>query len=151
MWVWSEEEFKKRISLRAAELKISVTQLLRTAGVHKDTFFKDVASRRLDTFIKLAEACQWTLAQVIGLNVLGRIDLDLSLMAYQTANRVMLRLPREAQNDIRLIAFHGYVYDALVERQQHGRVIDANILGAYEEILFQTWEGRSPDRVEEPA
>lgn len=143
--MWSEAALKGRLKARAAELGKPLRQLLAEAGVGHDTIDKvPAAGRRIDTLEKLARACEWSLEEIMGFSMLGRISLELSQMAFTTAERVLARLPREAQTRERLIAFHAYIYDALSACRREGRPLDAATLTAYEQILIHAWEGVGP-------
>lgn len=140
---WSEEAFRARLVARAAELGKSLRVLLGEAGIGHDTIDKLPASgRRIDTLEKVATAFGWSLAEVMGFNVLGRIDLELSQKAFAAAERVIERLPRGAHTREYLVAAHAYIYDALAVRQRDGRPIDDATLTAYEEMLIRAWEGQ---------
>jgi hypothetical protein len=139
--IWSEEQFKARIIARAAELGLSLAQLLKNAGLNNDTFYKEpVSGRRLDTFLKLAAGCHWSLAEVLGLSLIGRIDLELSKKAFLTAQRLMARLPRAAESPELLIEAHAYIYDALAARRRDGLDVNDATLNNYVEILARAWE-----------
>ena len=140
---WSEAAFKERIAARAKQLGISLTQLLAKAGLAHDILDKKPASgRRVDTLEKLADACNWSLAEVMGLDVFGRISQELLKKAFTSAQRVLSRLPQGAQTEDHLIAAQAYIYDALDARRRDGRRIDDATLEAYEEMLIRAWEGK---------
>jgi hypothetical protein len=146
---WSETAFRARLKARAAELGQPYRVLLAAAGIGHDTIDKEPASgRRIDTLEKIAVAFRWSLAEVMGINALGRIDLQLLKEAFASAKRVLGHLPRSAQTDEHLVAAQAYIYDALAARQRDGREMDnatlKATLTAYEEILIRAWEGEGP-------
>jgi hypothetical protein len=142
---WSEEALKARLVARAAELGKPLRVLLAESGIGHDTLDKLPASgRRIDTLERIATAFGWSLAEVMGFNVLGRIDLELSQRAFAAAERVIERLPRGTHIRERLVEAHAYIYDALAARQRDGRPIDDATLTAYEEMLIRAWEGQGP-------
>jgi hypothetical protein len=142
---WSETALRARLKARAAELGKPLRALFIEAGIGHDTIDKVPASgRRIDTLEKLATAFEWSLAEVMGFNVLGRISLELSEKAFATAERVISRLRRDEQTREHLIAAHAYIYDALAARQREDRPIDDATLLAYEEMLIRAWEGEGP-------
>jgi hypothetical protein len=141
---WSEDDFRKRADARAEELGTPLRKLLIDAGVGHDTLDKVPASgRRIDTLVKVAQALRWTLADVMGHNMLGRISRELSAKAFVSAERILARLPGEAQTRENLVQLHADIYDALAGRQRDGRPIDDETLRAYEEALIAAWEGRA--------
>jgi hypothetical protein len=141
---WSEDELRRRLEARAEELGAPLRKLLIDAGIGHDTIDKVPASgRRIDTLIKFASALRWTLADVMGHNMLGRISRELSAKAFASAERIVARLPGEAQTRENLVQLHADIYDALAARQRDGRPIDSETLRAYEEALIAAWEGRA--------
>jgi hypothetical protein len=141
---WSEDELKKRIEARAAELGVPLRKLLADAGIAHDTMDKAPASgRRVDTLERVAAALRWTLADVMGFNMLGRISRELSAKAFASAERIIAHLPSDAQTRENLIQIHADIYDALVARQRDGRPFDDETLRAYEEIQIAAWEGKA--------
>jgi hypothetical protein len=140
---WSEEEFRRRADARAEELGVPLRKLLIDAGIGHDTLDKVPASgRRIDTLVKVAQALRWTLADVMGHNMLGRISRELSAKAFVSAERILARLSGDAQTRENLVQLHADIYDALAGRQRDGRPIDDETLRAYEEALIAAWEGR---------
>lgn len=141
MTAWSESAFRARLVARAAELGKPLRVLLAEGGIAHDTIDKIPSSgRRIDTLEKIAAALQWSLAEVMGFNVLGRISLELSQMAFAAAERVIARLPRALQQREKLIAAHAHIYDVLVDRQRDGQPIDEATLSACEQMLIRAWE-----------
>jgi hypothetical protein len=150
---WSETAFRARLKERAIELGKPLRALLADAGIGHDTIDKEPASgRRVDTLEKIATAFQWTLAEVMGHDVLlGRISLELSQMAFASAHRVIARLPVDAQTDERLIEAHAHIYDVLVARQREGEPNDATHLASIEQMLVRAWENAaSPPTITRP-
>jgi hypothetical protein len=137
---WSEEDFKTRMSQRAAELGLSLTALLEKAGLDASALSRvPVQGRRLDTFLKLAEACEWGLAEVLGLSLAGPVERDLLQAAYRAATRVMQQVEPAARDEARLVRFQAQIYDRLVHRRRRGETIGDELLRAYEEMLIATW------------
>jgi hypothetical protein len=143
---WSETAFRARLKTRAAELGKPLRVLLAEAGIGHDTIDKVPASgRRIDTLEKIATAFQWSLAEVMGFNMLGRISVELLQTAFTSAERVVSRLPRAAQTRERLIEAQAHLYDVLAARQLDGHEIDESTLRALEEMLIRAWEGGPSD------
>lgn len=144
---WSEEAFQARLEARARELGQPLNKLLANIGLGHDTLKRNVGARRLDTLDKIAGALGWSLAEVMGFN--ARIDVKLSGEAFAAAQRVISRLPKEAQSDETFVWAHACIYDLLSARRREGRLSDdpalrAEILRSYEEMLVASWEGRDP-------
>ena len=77
------------------------------------------------------------------------IAIDLSLMAFVLARRVLGHLPRAARTEERLVAFHAYIYDALIEAREH-RPLDERVLAQYEQIMVDACKkGWRPQSEEE--
>jgi hypothetical protein len=141
---WSEEQFKARITARAAELDQPLRKLLAKVGLGHDTIDKLPSSgRRIDTLERIAEALQWSLAEVMGFNVLGGISIELSERAFVAAERALELLPSAARTRGNLVAAHAHLYDRLAARQRDGRPITDEIVDAYVEMLAQAWEGKT--------
>lgn len=133
---WSEDAFKTRIAARAGELGLSLSALLGRAGLDPSALSRSpVQGRRLDTYLKLAEACDWSLAELLG----EALDPDLLLTAFLTARQVLQQLDPAAQDDARLVRLQAQIYNLLAARRRRGEPIDAALLQAYAEILVATW------------
>lgn len=146
---WSEEALRVRLEARAKEIGVPLRKLLADAGIGHDTIDKAPASgRRIDTLERVAVALRWTLADVMGFNMLGRISRELSAEAFASAEKILARLPSDANTRENLVQLHADIYDALVARQRDGRPFDDETLRAYEEHSIAAWEGRAaPPRV----
>jgi hypothetical protein len=144
---WSDEEFRARIVARAAELGISLAGLLEAAGVSREVFYKvPISGRRIDTLEKIAAACNWTLAEVMGLE--ERPSVELMELALASARRVMAGLPKWARTEQLFAHALTYLYDELVGLRRTGVSPTAEHLKACERILIHAWGSR--DRVLEP-
>jgi hypothetical protein len=141
---WSEEEFRKRIEGRAEEFGAPLRKLLADAGIAHDTIDKvPTSGRRIDTLERIAAALRWTLPDVMGFNMLGRISRELSAKAFVSAERVLAHLSSDAQTRENLVQLHADIYDALAARHRAGRPFDDETLRAWEEILIASWEGKA--------
>jgi DNA-binding Xre family transcriptional regulator len=75
---WSETDFRARCRQRAAELGKSHRKLMAEHGIGHDTLDKTPsAGRRIDTLEKIGIALDWSLAEVLGFDVPGKISLHL--------------------------------------------------------------------------
>lgn len=134
--------------MRAAELGKTLRTLLAEAGLGHDTVDKIPAvGRRIDTLEKIAVAFNWSLAEVMGFSLLGRISRPLSKLAWGSARRVLSHLPRAAQTDDHLMDLHASVYDLLAERESAGLSMDPDVLTkdvlpSFEKALLHLWEQR---------
>lgn len=87
---WSEEEFLARIDARLAELGKSRSGALTQAGASADLIRKEPAyGRRIDSIITIARACDWTLAEALGIT--GLPDPDLLRISTALALRMIPR------------------------------------------------------------
>lgn len=146
--VWSEAEFRQRLGARAKELGVPLRQLLAEAGMSHDTIDKTpVSGRRIDTLERCAAACHWSLAEMMGHDVLSRISIELLVTAFQAAQRVLYRLPKHAETEHRLVELQAHIYDALAAREREGRRVDAEIVRAFEDMLVATWADEAPRTV----
>jgi hypothetical protein len=122
---WSEEDFRKRVQARAVELGTSVRQILIAAGVALDLLDKrPVSGRRIDTLEKLARACNWSLAELMGHDVFDRISEDLLVEAFKIA-REGLRYVADAEDAMPTAV--AQVYNVLADRRRDGQVIDDTV------------------------
>jgi hypothetical protein len=144
---WSEEAFQARLEARARELGQPLSKLLANIGLGHDTLKRNVGARRLDTLERIAGALGWSLAEVMGFN--PRIDIKLSGEAFAAAQRMLARLPKEAQTDDNFVWAHACIYDLLSARLREGRLPDdpalrVEILQTIVETMVASWEGRDP-------
>jgi hypothetical protein len=140
---WSDEEFRARVAARAAELGMSLTELLEKAGVSREMFYKvPLTGRRIDTIEKIGEACSWTLAEVMGLE--ERPTVEMMAMAFASAQRVMAGLPNWARREPLFVEALTYLYEELLGvRRKRGQLGTADDLGACERMLIRSLEGRN--------
>lgn len=135
---WSDENFIERVAERARELGLRMAELLERAGVSREVFYKTpVSGRRLDTIMKVADACGWTLREAMGFG--DELSLDGMLKAYVGAQRVMAALPVVLRNDERLVEAMVYLYQ---EFQMRGADMPWS---ACESMLIRDWAGRRQD------
>lgn len=120
---WSDREFCERVARRCAELGRSQRQVLKAAGVAHDYLQTTPAhGRRIDTLEKVAQAIDWTLADVLGLSVSARLDGEVSLYAYHDTQQAAQVVQRIDEEDFCQI--HGAFYNLYVSRLPGGQAID---------------------------
>jgi transcriptional regulator with XRE-family HTH domain len=149
---WSDEEFRARVAARAAELGMSLTELLEKAGVSREVFYKvPTTGRRIDTIEKIAEACGWTLGEVMGLE--ERPAVEIMAAAFASAQRVMAGLPNWARTEALFVEALTYLYEeAMGERRRLRQrsaedlkaLVFAEYLKGYERILIRSLERKNP-------
>ena len=140
MSAWSEEDFQQRCHRRAAELGQPLRKLLDREGLGHDTM--DVqTSRRVTTLEKIARALHWSLAEVMGFSVLGRISPDLLEIAFNTAQEALLTHlpPGDPSSSRRVIRTAARVYNVLHAAQSDGSPIDAAMLAAIRRTIVEVW------------
>lgn len=137
---WSEDEFRARVTARAAELGETINSLLERAGV-LEAFRKTPSSgRRIDTLEKIAQACKWSLAEVMGFS--EPLDIDLLIQAYDSSANIVAGLPIWARTTRVRVSAQAYIYAELIDCRQNGIVVDAAHLEACERMLIRAWEQR---------
>ncbi len=133
----SEEEFRARVVARAAELGRSVRSVLIEAGVALDILDKvPTSGRRVDTLAKIAGALQWTLPQLMGFGVLGRISEDIVAHALTSARRGLRQVPDAEEVEAAVVTF---ALNVLLALRQDGRPIDASALDMLERAIAEAW------------
>jgi hypothetical protein len=139
---WNEENFKERVTERARELNKSLRSVLISAGLAHETFQKvPVQGRRVDTLIKLAKALDWTLADIMGWEMIGRVDVELLILSYKTAVRGMRYVSnptKEAELEVT-----ARIYNVLADRQRAGETIDQNVLDGLAAYVASEWSKNS--------
>jgi hypothetical protein len=148
---WSDEEFRRRVVTRAAELGMPVSALLEQAGISREAFYKaPVAGRRIDTLEKIGVACGWTLAEVMGME--ERPTVELMGLALASARRVAAGLPKWARTEQLFVAALTYLYDELLTVRRTGVSPTAEHLKACERILIHAWgqEDHAPEPGSKP-
>jgi len=121
--MWSDAHLKERLARRAAELGISFSQLLAAAGMQRDAFRDDrppKTARRLDSLIALAQACKWSLAELMGHDVLSRINPDYAATAAATAERALQQVLTPEQQKAVFWRIFARIYDILAARERDG-------------------------------
>lgn len=94
--MWSDEAMKERAVARCAELGKSLRAALTEAGLSHETLDKTpAAGRRIDTLEKLAGALNWTLAELMGLEVVARVTPELFHAALMVAHTALPHLKWE--------------------------------------------------------
>jgi hypothetical protein len=90
----SDEEMKARVAARCAELGKSLRGALSEAGLSHETLEKTpAAGRRLDTLEKLARVLDWSLADLLGLEVIARLEPGLLHTALQVVRSSLPHIP----------------------------------------------------------
>jgi hypothetical protein len=142
---WSEEEFRDRVTARAAELGDTVNALLERAGIMEAFRKTPVSGRRVDTLEKIAEALDWTLPDVMG-HVMS-IDFDLLLMAYLDAVHLVVPfLPRSVRDDPAIFTRAlGLLYEEYVDCVRKGDELDEKYRAACARMLVRLLEGRASE------
>lgn len=137
---WSEEALRKRLQDRATQLGMTMRALLERAGIDKSNFYRGPA-RRIDTLLKLAEACEWDLAQVLGVGPHAETvtDPDLLLLAYRGAERYLAALPAAARTPKLLAESQAQIYDLLAARQRRGETIDIRLVTEWAVLMASVW------------
>ncbi len=139
---WSDNDFRNRVKARAAELNRSVRSLLLEAKVALDIFEKEPSSgRRIDTLEKIADACGWSLAQVMGFSVFDQIEVELLEIAFQVTHRGLRAMPDREAVFVRALA---HVYNTLSARKRDGLPIDETVLSTIEGMLSTGWASQKP-------
>lgn len=145
--LWSDADFRARVVARAAELGMTLAGLLEKAGVSREVFYKvPVNGRRIDTLEKIGAACNWTLAEVMGLT--ERPSVELMGLAVASAQRVIAGLPKWARTEQLFVDALTYLYDEVLSVRRTGVSPTAEHLAACERILIHAW-GQT-DRGSEP-
>jgi transcriptional regulator with XRE-family HTH domain len=140
------EEMRARVLARAQQLGLSITQLMRRAGISREVWNKKLqGGHRLDTLVKLAQACEWTLPELFGAPPPQQISIELSAKAFATAERLLPHMAPRNRTRERLIEAHAYIYDVLVERERGGLSTDQAVLDSLLQLLIRMWAGAAED------
>jgi hypothetical protein len=123
MATWSDEQFCKRVIERLRELGVSQRQVLKEAGLAHDYLQNPPAhGRRLDRIVKLATALNWSLAEIMGLGLNTKVDVNLLTIAYNRTKQALGdaqdRDPKQFTN------LQALIYNRLLARRADGLVVD---------------------------
>lgn len=119
--MWSDKEFRERVSRRARALGKSKRQVCIEAGIALDTLEKiPTSGRRIDTLSKLAAALDWSLAEIMGHPAGERVTAELLGRAFAIAKRGLGRNDDQG----RLIGTTARVYNLLADRRRAGLPLD---------------------------
>jgi hypothetical protein len=148
---WSEEKFRERVAARAAELGYTTNALFEPLGLAESFRKTPVNGRRLDTLEKIAQACQWSLAELIiestGFTLFA-VNYDLLLEAYLDAQNVVAELPAWAQTDPRvLVRAQAAIYQEFEDYRREGTELDAERRALCRRMLIRAWK-TGPDAAE---
>ena len=132
-----EEALRERLKTRAAELGLTLKDLLTRAAIDKSNFYRGPA-RRLDTLFKLAEACEWDLAQILGV-ASQPIDVDLLLLAYRGAEKYCEALPPAARSRAAFVETQATIYDLGVARRRRGEPFERAHADEAAELMASVW------------
>jgi hypothetical protein len=137
---WSEDEFRRRCQQRAAELGKPLRKLLDQVGLGHDTMDRQ-PGRRIVTLQKIAQALDWSLAEVMGFAEPGRVSPDLLEIAHNTAQDALRAHlpPGNPGNARRIIRATARVYNVLQAAQSDGAPIDEHILAAIRRTFGEIW------------
>jgi hypothetical protein len=140
-WRFSEERFVARIRARAVQLGKPLGVLLTEAGLAQDALTRSVKhGRRIDTFERLAQACEWSLGEAMGFEE-PETAVDLMVRALQITRRGLRKLPLNDQLEGETIA---RVYDILAERRRRGLPIDDQVVGSVADAIAKFVVGKEP-------
>ena len=147
---WSDKAFRERVVARAAELGRSVRSILIEAHVALDIFEKGpTAGRRIDTLEKIADACGWSLAEIMGFQTFERISPELLEQAVKIVRRGLRLVPDAEEAFAPCLA---QVYNVLAARRRDGLPIDDSAISTIEAIVAEHWgpgrnkKGQQPNR-----
>jgi len=131
--IWSETAFRERLTARATALGLSVAALWKSAGLDPSGLAKPpVQGRRLDTYCRIARACEWSLAETLGLA--GPVDPALLTTAYHLAWR-SCAAPAAAVPAPEVPELQAALYNYLASRP--GMIDDTQALAALVKVLRQ--------------
>jgi transcriptional regulator with XRE-family HTH domain len=140
---WSDEKFRARVTARAAELGLSLKEVLARAGVAEDYLRRKPGKqgRGVLNIEAIARACNWTIAQALGFirEETGgpiRPDKRKLRLALEAADRTIgTNVEREARLDV-LVEFQAHAYDLLSAWEgRTGPLSDEQALALVEEVL----------------
>lgn len=121
---WDEAAFQKRVRARLAVIGKSATGAMRDVGEAEWHILKSPKNgRRIDSFIKIARALDWTLAELLGVEPPGRADPRLLEYALTIAQE---RIPRRlfgAANRQAVAEAAATVYEFLAGRVARGEPV----------------------------
>jgi hypothetical protein len=134
-----EAELRARVAARAAELGYNLSQLLRRAGMSREFWNKKItAGHRLDTLIKLAEACDWSLAELLGVTPPPpRLLFDLTAQVFAAADRVARHLPETIRTPERRVQVFVQLYNEALRRQQKGLPTDEQFFDSAASLMIE--------------
>jgi hypothetical protein len=123
---WSDAEFCKRVVRRCDDLGKSQREVLRGAGLAHDYLTNPPAhGRRLDRIVKLAEALDWSLAEIMGLSLTVKGDVKLFTTALLTARKATVNV--RPLKDETLARVQTTIYNMLVQRRAEGLAVDDDV------------------------
>jgi hypothetical protein len=135
-WRFSEERFVARVRARAAQLGKPLGVLLTEAGMATDAFsHAPKHGRRIDTFERLAQVCEWSLAEAMGFEE-PETAVDLMVLALQITRRGLRGVPLNDQLEGETIAG---VYDILSARRRAGAPIDDQVATTLVAAIQEIW------------
>ena len=144
---WSEEALKRRLVARAAELGTTVAHLLQAAGLQRDAFRNDrvpKTGRRIDTLENLATACKWSLAEVMGFDVLNRVQPRLLEDAFGCAEQALEQVLAPEQQKAVIWTVTGRIYDVLAQAERDGNPVDETGKRLIVKVIVAEWRDRPP-------
>jgi hypothetical protein len=144
---WSETALKTRLANRAAELGTTVAQLAQQAGLQRDAFRNDrlpKTGRRIDTLEALAVACQWSLAEVMGFEVLNRVQPHLLKDAFACAEQALEQVLSPQQQEAVIWTVCARIYDILAKGERDGSPVDDAGKRLIVQMIVAEWRERPP-------
>ncbi|HSR76410.1 MAG TPA: hypothetical protein VLN57_07465 [Xanthobacteraceae bacterium] len=131
---WSDELFRIRVAKRCKQLGRSQRAVLKDAKLAHDFLHVVPAhSRRVDTLEKIAKALDWSLPEVMGLELIGQADVELMIKTVYVARKVVSYLfEPNAELEAQILTS---IYNILLDRQHAGQPIDQPILDLIAEMM----------------
>jgi hypothetical protein len=120
---WSDEEFCIRVARRCEELGRSQRQVLKEARVAHDYLqTTPTHGRRVDLMARVAKTLDWSLAEIMGLELNQQADVPILLLAYRTA-RDATRSVQRLTDEI-FVEVLAAIYNLLLDRRSASQPVD---------------------------
>jgi hypothetical protein len=124
--LWSDEDFCVRVQKRCAELNRSQRDVLKAAGVAHDYLQTNPAhGRRVDRLARVAQELNWTLPDIMGLELSEQAKPRLLLIACKAACDAMRdKVTIRAEYLKAYAALVATFYNTVLEQQTQGHPVD---------------------------